>query len=133
VLHENDDGGERQSDCCQRDADRGGPGRDLSPSLIAGANVGVVASSHPLPEAGRQGTSCQSGNEHVEIHLSRIGGRSSGLHAGGQHDLRADFSRYWFSATGQGGPEVSPATLPGITAIDAAVGIGFYGPVADSD
>lgn len=46
-----------------------------------------------------------------------------------QHGLRADFFCYWLSATGHGGPEVSPATLARI----AALGIDFYGPFKDSD
>jgi hypothetical protein len=42
--------------------------------------------------------------------------------------LRADFFCYWLSATGHGGPEVSPGTLPRIAALDAPLGIDFYGP-----
>jgi hypothetical protein len=68
VPHENDDGGERQSDCSQRDADRGGQARGgESPCLITGANVRAIA-SHPSPEEGSQDARYHRGNEHVEIH-----------------------------------------------------------------
>jgi hypothetical protein len=50
-----------------------------------------------------------------------------------EHDLRADFFCYWLSGTGHGGPEVSPATLARIAALDASLGIDFYGPFKDSD
>jgi Domain of unknown function (DUF4279) len=48
-------------------------------------------------------------------------------------ELRADFFCYWLSATGHGGPEVSPTTLARIAALDAALGIDFYGPFGDPD
>jgi hypothetical protein len=50
-----------------------------------------------------------------------------------QHELRADFFCYWLSATGHGGPEISPRTLKRIAALDAALGIDFYGPAAHPD
>ena len=49
-----------------------------------------------------------------------------------QCDLRADFFCYWLSATGNGGPEVSAATLARMAALDASLIIDFYGPFADS-
>jgi hypothetical protein len=50
-----------------------------------------------------------------------------------QYDLRADFFCYWLSATGHGGPEISPLTLARIAALDAPLGIDFYGPFAETD
>lgn len=43
-----------------------------------------------------------------------------------RQELRADFFCYWPSATGHGGPEVSPGTLRRIAALDAALGFDFY-------
>jgi hypothetical protein len=40
-------------------------------------------------------------------------------------EIRADFLCYWISATGDGGPEVSPSTLGRIGALDASLGIDF--------
>ncbi len=45
--------------------------------------------------------------------------------------LHADFSCYWVSATGQGGPEVAPETLSRIGAIGASLGFEFHGPWGD--
>ncbi len=45
-----------------------------------------------------------------------------------EHNLQADFFCYWLSATGHGGPELSPRTLDRIAALDARLGIDFYGP-----
>lgn len=45
-----------------------------------------------------------------------------------RHELRIDLFCYWLSATGHGGPEISPGTLARIAALDAALGIDFYGP-----
>jgi Domain of unknown function (DUF4279) len=50
-----------------------------------------------------------------------------------EYDLRADFFCYWLSATGHGGPELSPDTLRRIAELDAVLGIDFYGPAADPD
>jgi hypothetical protein len=50
-----------------------------------------------------------------------------------EYDLRADFFCYWLSATGHGGPELSPDTLRRIAELDAVLGIDFYGPTADPD
>jgi Domain of unknown function (DUF4279) len=50
-----------------------------------------------------------------------------------RHELLADFFCYWVSATGHGGPELSPDTLRRIAALDAPLGIDFYGPFADRD
>jgi Domain of unknown function (DUF4279) len=47
--------------------------------------------------------------------------------------LRADFDCYWLSATGNGGPELSPETLGRIAALGASLGLDFYGPFDDSD
>lgn len=41
-------------------------------------------------------------------------------------DLRADFFCLWRSATGHGGPEISPATLARIAALRASLGFDFY-------
>jgi Domain of unknown function (DUF4279) len=43
-----------------------------------------------------------------------------------QRGLTVDFFCFWESATGHGGPEVSPDTLARIAALDAALGIDFY-------
>jgi hypothetical protein len=43
----------------------------------------------------------------------------------GKQDLRADFFCYWASASGEGGPEISPGTLARIAALGAALGIDF--------
>lgn len=49
-------------------------------------------------------------------------------------DISADFFCYWVSATGHGGPEVSPATLNRIAALRASLGIDFHdeGGVSDA-
>jgi hypothetical protein len=49
-----------------------------------------------------------------------------------EHELRGDFFCYWLSASGHGGPEVSPTTLARIAALDLSLGIDFYGPLEDS-
>jgi hypothetical protein len=46
----------------------------------------------------------------------------------GVEDIRADFFCLWRSATGHGGPEISPATLGRIAALGASSGFDFYGP-----
>jgi hypothetical protein len=43
-----------------------------------------------------------------------------------RHQLRADFFCFWASATGHGGPELTPGTLARIAALDATLGIDFY-------
>jgi hypothetical protein len=43
-------------------------------------------------------------------------------------DLKADFFSYWLSATGNGGPELSPGTLGRIASLGASLGFDFYGP-----
>jgi hypothetical protein len=48
-------------------------------------------------------------------------------------DIQADFFCYWLSATGHGGPEVSPETLGRIAALRASLGIDFYGPIDEPD
>lgn len=50
-----------------------------------------------------------------------------------RQSLVADFFCYWVSATGHGGPEVSPDTLRRIADLDARLGFDFYGPFADDD
>jgi hypothetical protein len=50
-----------------------------------------------------------------------------------EQGLRADFYCYWVSATGQGGPEVSPETLARIAALGASLGFEFHGPWGDDD
>jgi hypothetical protein len=42
--------------------------------------------------------------------------------------LEADFFCFWESAGGHGGPQISAATLGRVAALDAALGIDFYGP-----
>ena len=44
-----------------------------------------------------------------------------------QRTISADFFCYWLSATGHGGPEISSATLARIAALDADIGLDFYG------
>lgn len=41
-------------------------------------------------------------------------------------ELRAEFFCFWRSATGHGGPELSPGALARIAALDATFGIDFY-------
>lgn len=48
-------------------------------------------------------------------------------------NLQADFFCYWLSATGHGGPEVSPETLGRIAGLQASLGLDFYGPFDDVD
>jgi hypothetical protein len=48
-------------------------------------------------------------------------------------NLWADFDCYWLSATGHGGPEVSPETLGRIAALGASLGLDFHGPFDDCD
>lgn len=43
------------------------------------------------------------------------------------HAIQVDFFCYWRSATGHGGPEVSPVTLGRIAGLGALLGIDFYG------
>lgn len=43
-----------------------------------------------------------------------------------RRNLRADFFCYWVSATGHGGPDLSPDTLARIAALDLTFGIDFY-------
>lgn len=43
--------------------------------------------------------------------------------------LEADFFCYWLSAHGHGGPLFAPGTLARIAALDAVLGIDFYGPL----
>jgi hypothetical protein len=45
-----------------------------------------------------------------------------------EQDLDAGIWCYWRSATGHGGPEVSPSTLARIAALDTWLGFDFYGP-----
>jgi hypothetical protein len=47
--------------------------------------------------------------------------------------LDADFFCYWLSATGHGGPEVTPETLRQIADLRAVLGFDFYGPFPESD
>jgi hypothetical protein len=47
-------------------------------------------------------------------------------------NISADFFCYWLSATGHGGPEVSPETLSRIGALNASLGIDFYGPLDEA-
>lgn len=45
-----------------------------------------------------------------------------------EHGLSADFYCYWVSASGQGGPEVSPDTLRRISELRGTLGFEFHGP-----
>ena len=48
-----------------------------------------------------------------------------------ERGLAVDFFCFWESATGHGGPELSPGTLARIAALDATLGIDFYSLDAD--
>ncbi len=48
-----------------------------------------------------------------------------------EQSLQADFSCYWVSATGQGGPAVGPTTLRRASDLSATLGFEFHGPFGD--
>lgn len=47
--------------------------------------------------------------------------------------LVANFFCYWVSATGEGGPELSPDVLSRIADLGASLGYDFYGPFREAD
>ena len=47
--------------------------------------------------------------------------------------LEADFFCYWESASGDGGPVLSPGVLRRIAELGASLGYDFYGPCRDDD
>ena len=61
------------------------------------------------------------------VHLLDAVERAAGA-LRGRHGLEADFSCFWVSALGYGGPTISPATLARIAALDAQLGFDFFGP-----
>lgn len=50
-----------------------------------------------------------------------------------KYAVKADFFCLWKSTDGDGGPEVSPATLARIAHLGASLGFDFYPPSADED
>ncbi len=66
---------------------------------------------------------------HLIYLLDAVEPASHSLAALRRHDdLKTDFFCFWLSATGHGGPVISPATLARIAALDTPLGIDFYGP-----
>jgi hypothetical protein len=66
-----------------------------------------------------------------ERERKRLGALLADIRA--EHDLKADFFCFWLSATGHVGPEIAAETLGRIAALNAKIGIDFYGPVDESD
>jgi len=69
---------------------------------------------------------------HLLYLLDALEPSTAAIHAlSDSDDIKADFFCYWLSATGNGGPEVSPETLGRIASLGASLGIDFYGPYDD--
>jgi len=70
--------------------------------------------------------------QHLRLLLDMLGPHQAAVLALIEdRSLDADFFCFWESATGNGGPEVSPETLARIATLRATLGFDFYPPVTE--
>lgn len=100
-------------------------GRKGKASLHRRTGIWLIDTEHTI-----ESTSLE---RHLIHLLDAVEPAAAGLDAlRSRHDLRADFFCYWLSATGHGGPHISPGSLRRIAALDAELGIDFYGVSSES-